>query len=177
MKIRTIVEKASEVLGIAPDFNATTGATATLVKCANAVIEELTLSVVSLRDVAKATASGGRITYESLGRNVREITDVIDAHGDRAEYVRYPDYIFVARDGLYAVKLCYYLCNLGVMEEFSLPPEYSEGVLVYGVLSEYYYRTGLIDEAIFYRNRFDRMATGVSNVRSAPRTVRARRLL
>ena len=42
-----------------------------------------------------------------------------------------------------------------------LPPQFTEYVLAVGAAAEYFYRSSLLDEAVFFRNRFE---TAVNNL-------------
>jgi hypothetical protein len=68
----------------------------------------------------------------------------------------YPNYVCCSlKQGKAKVRYCYHPKDLKAVDTVILPPQFTASVLALGVCSEYFYRSGLIDEAAFYKNRYD----------------------
>lgn len=141
-----------------------------LIDCANMVYAELTLEYVHLKTRENLVFSEGRAYYDGFKERVREVLAVFSG-GKKVPFTMYPLYVEADAEGEAEVVYNYYLGELELTDEMILPPQYTEYVLAVGVVSEYYYRTGLVDEAIFYKNRYD---TAVTNLSRKVKSVRVK---
>ena len=74
-----------------------------------------------------------------------------------SEYVEVED----GYSGEVEVEYLYYVCPETNADPLILPPQFTEYIMAVGAAAEYFYRSSLIDEALFFRNRFE---SGVNNL-------------
>lgn len=155
MKMKDVLLKAAAILGFEGDGTGTTKEEKKLLDCANTVYEELTTEYVPLKDRATVAFEGGRCYYDSFPKTVRDIVAVY-IRGTKTPFQMYPQYLYAeGADDLAEVLYLYRDGKKDVEDELNLPPQFSASVAAAGACAEYCYRTGLIDEGIFYKNRYD----------------------
>jgi hypothetical protein len=83
----------------------------------------------------------------------------------------YPLFVECDIEGAAEVRYVHHPAEVGIDDSIVLPPNYSVAVLALGVVSEYCYRIGHLDEAIFYKNRYD---TAIINLSRQLKSVNVR---
>lgn len=157
MNIKDIVTRASGILGLEDlDFSNPTEDLVKVIDSAKMIVSELTFERLPLKTKEKAVLSQGKGSYEQLNFPVREILKV-SVGGKNYTPTMYPNYFSITTEisGEVEVTYLYYLNDVPLEETLNLPPQIPPYVLASGVVSEYYYRTGRIDEALFYKTRYD----------------------
>ena len=119
------------------------------------VYTEMVTEYIPLRTKEKTEAERGKIFYEDLKYRVREILAIKSPAG-RLKFTEYPQFI-QAEDytGEVEIDYLYYIIPTLNSDELILPPQFSEYVVAVGAAAEYFYRSSLLDEAVFFRNRFE----------------------
>ena len=157
MTLKDIIIKSAGILGLENlDFNSPSEPLSKLIDSAKMIVSELTLEHLPLKTKEVVSIRGGRGLYEELSRPVRQILKVKSGSKSyRTEM--YPNCYILPIDvsGEMEVSYLYYIVDVGVDDELTLPPQVPAYVLATGVVSEYYYRTGMVDEALFYKTRYD----------------------
>lgn len=126
------------------------------------MIGELTQEYIHLKTAEKVDFSNGRAYYKDFGKQVREVLAVKENKVKR-HFVMYPLYLYAdGLEGTAEVTYLYHLGTLGLADVVELPPQYSVHTLAVGVAAEYCYRIGLVDEALFYKNRYDNSLINLS---------------
>ncbi len=163
MKLSEILTRAAAIIGL-DDVNASapSAAVTKLTDCANTVYSELVLEHIPLKNKEDVAFTGGKAFYEDFGYRVREVLSV-KARGTKIPFVMYPTYVEAAgHEGVAEVEYLFHPGTLEADDDVILPPQFSEYVMAIGVASEYYYRLGYIEEAEFYKARFDNAVYNLS---------------
>jgi hypothetical protein len=79
----------------------------------------------------------------------------------------YPLYVESDINGDAEVSYLYHSDELTLEDTVLLPPQYTAFVLANGIAAEYFYRSGLTDEAVFYKNRYDTAVLNLSRRRQS----------
>ncbi len=157
MTLKEIIIKSAGILGMEDlDFVDPSDNLKKLIDSAKMILSELTLEHIPLKTKEKVFIRDGKGLYEELSHPVREILKVRNgANSYRAKMFPACYVIDEKVGGEMEVTYLYYLVDVGVDEPLTLPPQLPAYVLATGVVSEYYYRTGMVDEALFYKTRYD----------------------
>ena len=162
MKVKDIITLASDFCHedeLASSLRAEGGTLSTdgqakadsLVRCFNLVYEEVSSSYLPIVKIEKVQTSDGKVMFSSLSQKVVDVIEVRNGHGRKIKFRKFDSYIFALAD---TVEVYYKTlpATLALTGEFSslLP----ERVFAYGVAREYFYLTGMDDEAEIYDNRF-----------------------
>jgi hypothetical protein len=89
MKIKEIIEKSAELLGV----ELTEENTENFVRCYNLIENELSIDYFSLRAVDKVLIKDNKIKYDELQRQAWRIMGVYDCNNKELKYKLYPKYI------------------------------------------------------------------------------------
>lgn len=137
---------------------------AKLIDCANMIYGELTEEYLPLRNDEKLTADGGRIYYTAFSKSVKDVIAVYK-DGVKIPFELFPLYLKCAAEGEVDVKYVYHAEELTLDGDVLLPISVTPSVMATGIASEYFYRSGLIDEAVFYKTRYDNSIANLSRKR------------
>lgn len=164
MLLSDIINRCIQILGLEDEVSVSTSSLklTKLTDCANTIIGELTQEYIHLKTCEKLSFSAGRAYYSEFSKRVREVLAVRDGK-TKKPFVMYPLYLYC--DGLEGEAEVTYLYHLGELElndTVELPPQYSVYTLAVGAVSEYCYRIGLVDEALFYKSRYDNSILNLS---------------
>lgn len=160
MKLKDIVNRAAILLGLDGEALASPIIATKLLQCSNSIYEELVLQYIDLKTNEDLLFSDGRCYYPSFSKRVKEIL-AVEKNGEKIPFKVYPQFLFCNEEGTFNVKYLYYLSDLELEDEIIVPYNFTLNILGYGVASEYYYRQGMLDEAVFYKNRYD---TAIENL-------------
>ncbi len=157
MNLKDIILKSAGILGLQDiDFDNPSESLNKLIDSAKMIVSELTLEHLPLKTKEMVYIEGGRGSYDQLSHQVRQILKV--RSGNKFYRTEMTPTCFTIEpeiSGEMEVSYLYYLLDVGLDEELTLPPQIPVYVLATGVVSEYYYRTGMVDEALFYKTRYD----------------------
>lgn len=156
MKLKDIIERTIILLGLEGEVEVTTPSNllTKLTQCANSIYEELVMQYIDLKNNEDLIFEDGRCYYSSFKYRIKEIL-AVETNNEKIKFKVYPNFLYCGKDGTFNVKYLYYLSDLDLEDELVLPTNLTLNILSYGVISEYYYRQGLLDEAVFYKNRYD----------------------
>ena len=168
MQLKEVINKVIDILGLENEVNVNTPSTKLnkLISCANAIYSELIIEYVPLKTCEKITFSDGRAYYASFTKYVREVLTVKKGVS-KYDFECYPLYVKSKAEGECEVTYLYYPDELTIDSEIVLPPSFTSHVLAQGIVSEYYYRTGLVDEAVFYKTRYENSVNNVTKKRKS----------
>lgn len=176
MTFRQILEKTLEILGdeeICLDTESPKRKR--LIASGNMIYHELTSEYAHLKNKETLLFEGNKLYFSAFSKKVKDILGVyIDSQS--IPFKLYPLYIEAEIEGLAEVKYLYHPDEPELDDEIVLPPQFTAFVLANGVASEYFYRSGLTDEAIFYKNRYDTAILNLSRIRKGI-TIKARRVI
>ena len=162
MTLADVIERTASIIGAEGDV--TTYPTQLLNKlkdCVCTVYAELITEHIPLKTKEKATLSGNRIYFEDLNFSVREILKISSPAG-RHRFNVFDKHVEVENcPGEAEVEYLYYFVPEELTDELVLPPQYSVYIMAVGAAAEYFYRSSLLDEAMFFRNRFE---SGINNL-------------
>lgn len=162
MTLQDIIERTAAIIGV--EESALNMPTQIYNKIRDSVVTvytELITEFVPLRTKEKVNISGGKLFYEDLTYRVREILAIKTSVG-RLKFNEYPEYVQTDNyDGEAEIEYLYYTVPAVNTDRLILPPQFTEYVLAVGAAAEYFYRSSLLDEAVFFRNRFE---TAVNNL-------------
>jgi|AGTN01.1.fsa_nt_gi hypothetical protein len=163
MTIKDIVNRMIKIAGLEGDVNpdVPSAKLEKLIDCVNLIYAELTLQYVHLRTKENIDFVNGRAYYSAFTRKVREIISV-RKEGSKIPFIMYPLFVSADIEGKAEVTYIYHFGTLALNDAVELPPQYSEYVVAVGSISEYFYRLGLIEEAAFYKNRYETAVTNLS---------------
>lgn len=137
-----------------------------LVDCLDTVYQELMEQYIELKTKEEINVNDGKIYYTAFSKRLKDIIS-IHKNGMKQDYKLYPAYLEIDQIGGVEIRYTYLPEQIGIGDELILPPPYTENMLAMGIASEYFYRSGLIDEAIFYKNRYDNALVNLSRVRNS----------
>lgn len=164
MTLSDIIGRVIQILGLEDEVSLAVPSAKLnkLIDCANMMIGELTQEYIHLKTTESISFCDGRAYYKDFGRQVREVLAVKESKAKR-HFVMYPLYLYAdGLEGAAEVTYLYHLGTLGLADAVELPPQYSVHTLAVGVAAEYCYRIGLVDEALFYKNRYDNSLINLS---------------
>ena len=167
MTLSDVIERAGNIIGLEGEPTSyPTSAYNKLKDSAVTVYTELITEHVPLRTKEAVSVSNGKIFYEDLGKKVREILKISTGAG-RLKFTVYPEYIETecGYSGDAEIEYLYYYVPCLPTDEMLLPPQYTEYILAVGTAAEYFYRSSLIDEAMFFRNRFESAVNNLSRTK------------
>ncbi len=136
-----------------------------LIDSANLIYRELTEQYIELKTKEKLTVENDKIFYSAFSKKIKDVIS-IDKDGVKIEFKLMPTYLECPVKGQVEIKYVYTYDELSLEDEIILPPPYTDNMLAMGIASEYFYRSGLIDEALFYKNRYDNALINMSRRRN-----------
>ncbi len=158
MTLKQVLKKALEIIGeeIDLDGEALDEKGKKLVSCGNMIYSELVEEYAPLRHTEEVTVYGGKLYFSDLSKNLKEIIRV-KKNGENIPYVKNRNFLDVGlkNNGPCTVVYTYHPFEVDLNDELILPTTFSAERICSGIASEYFYRSGLIDEALFYKNRYD----------------------
>lgn len=168
MTLKDILKAALEIIGDEDiDPEESSKKLDVLISCANMIYTELTDEYAELRHKETVSAPDGTIAFGDLAKNCKSVVRVTK-NGIKVPFKVFPAYIECGTGGELCVEYIYHPEQLAsVNDEVVLPPEYTARSLSSGVASEYFYRTGLAEEALFYKNRYDNTVLNLSRKRNS----------
>lgn len=178
MTLLDILTKAAEIIGDADIVltDADDSKTKKLISSANFIYRELTEEYVHLKYCENLTVRDGRLYYSEFTKPVKDVMKV-KRNGREIGFKLYPLYLAADEDGEVSVSYVYHPYELSALnQEAELPPQYTPSAIAAGVASEYYYRSGLYDEGLYYKNRYDNTVLNLSRKRN-PIKIKTRRFI
>lgn len=155
MIFKDILVKAAEIIGDSDfDFEEPETKTEKLISCGKMIYAELCEEYVHLKHKETLNVTDGRIYYSDFTKDVKDVMTV-KKNETVLPFTLYPLFLAVATEGDAEVSYVYHPEEPTLEDELDLPPTFTASILAVGVASEYFYRSGLIDEAVFYKNRYD----------------------
>ncbi|MFI3229046.1 MAG: hypothetical protein R3Y23_02635 [Bacillota bacterium] len=155
MTINDIIDRVAQIVGIdETDIAEGSAIQKKLISATNMIYLELTMQYVHLKTKEEVAFEDNRLYYDTLSFPVREVLGV-RSRGHKLDFTTYPLYIECKNCDSAEVTYIYFTDELESGDEVVLPPKFTAYTLALGVASEYYYRLGLIDEALFYKTRYD----------------------
>ena len=167
MTLKEVLTKAVEIInnGLI-DLDTTSTERSRLIDCGRYIYAEVADEYVDLNATQELSTTDGKILFSSFAKPVKKIVRVTDNCID-VPFCLYPDHITVDYAGTFVVDYAYKSVVPDLNDTLDLPAEFTPYALASGVASEYFFRTGLIEEALFYKNRYDR---AISNLTQNRRT-------
>lgn len=125
-----------------------------LTRCANLVINELSLSYIPMYKDKVVNTTNNRVYYSELDETVTEIINVCDEYGADIDFSVKPEYIEV-NHGRVTVRYKYIPSNYGLDDEIGYTEAQAPArILAYGTASEYCLAEHGFEESLMWRNRF-----------------------
>ena len=125
----------------------------TMLKCANTVINELSLTYFPMSKTEKATATDGKFYYTALSEKIIEIKSVIDSEGVSVSYKINAEYISCDRNEIY-IEYCYVPKEYSFGDEAGFSAKVPVRLVAYGIASEYSLIARRFSESVMWRKRF-----------------------
>lgn len=167
MTLKDALKKALEIIGEEIDLDAEEpdGKLKKLISCGNMIYGELTEEYVFLRHVEEVAGRDGKIDFADLSKPLKEVIRI--KVGDRnIPYTALKGYAIVGVSSpKYTVLYSYHAEELDIDDEMLLPDTFTPSAIATGIASEYFYRSGLYDEALFYKNRYDNTVLNLTRKR------------
>lgn len=136
------------------NFDNPTIPTKKLIDSARMIYQELIMEHVPIKVVEKVVVDKFMVPYSNFKYFIREIVDVCK-NGERVTFSEGVRGVMVDAEGEVTVRYYCYFGDVPLEKELILPPQISLYTLSIGVVSEYYFRIGLVDEALFYKTRYE----------------------
>ena len=146
-----------------------------LLSCAKMIYTELSEEYVKLKHTEELIATDGRIPYVEFSKPVKDIVRV-EKNGRRVPFELFPDCVRCKAEGNVKVTYVYHAPDPDLEDELILPPFFNVTAISNGVASEFFYRSGLNEEALFYKNRYDNAVLNLQR-RSASAYLQNRRFI
>ncbi len=155
MTLREVLEKTKAIIGEDCDLDEKGVKKDRLIASALSIYDELTSDYVHLKAEEKVEFEEGICYFDAFTNKVKDILTV-KHNGSNINFEMFPLFIrCIGLQGRCEVKYYYTPPEPKLDSLLSLPPRFSVYMLANGVASEYFYRTGLVDEATYYRNRYE----------------------
>lgn len=167
MTAESILQQTAKLLEMTVDFTDPQDTENRLLSCLGYLLSELSEQYVSLFEEERMQASGGKITYRSLGKKAIKIV-AVKRNGKKVGFACFPDHIRVKEDGAYDVLYVYGLSEPRLTDTIKLPPSYTEETISLGVAAEYLHRTGKEQGAEFFAHRY---LTAIKNAASVKKNI------
>lgn len=170
MTLKDALKKALEIIGdddIDLDTTDTpAGNLKKLISCGNMIYGELTEEYAFLRNEEEVNFVDGKFAVSNLQKPLKEIIRIKN-HDRNIPYKLFPSYIELGGkiSGNFTVIYTYHASELGLNDALVLPQSFTAASVAAGIASEYFYRSGLIDEALFYKNRYDNTVLNLTRKR------------
>ncbi len=163
MNVNDVIDKAISIVGLTGVTHESEDAKVKqLYECANYVYAELTTQFVNLRKVEKIAFKDSVADYADFEETVREIIKV-NVGGESKKFIMYPTYVCCEGfSGDAYVEYYYAGGNLQKGSVMPLPPYFTDYLMATGVACEFYYRNGYVDEAMYYKSRYENAVSNVS---------------
>ena len=162
MTLKQVLIKAIEIInnGLIDVENSSTELTR-LIECGNFIYSELADEYSDLKYSEELVAADGTIPFTSFTKSVKKILKVKYGSAE-VPFREYNTYVDVMSQGTYKVDYTYKSDAIGLNDTLDLPAFFTLYSVACGVASEYFFRTGLVEEALFYKNRYDRAVNNLT---------------
>lgn len=174
MTLRDILQKTIQILDEDINLEETGIKRTRLIACANMIYQELTTEYVPLKNREILCFEDKRLYFSNFVYKVKDVLGIY-INGESIGFRIYPMYIEADIKGNAEVVYLYHSEELAIDDEATLPPQYTAFVLASGVASEYLYRSGFVEEAMFYKTRYDTAVLNLSRIRKGI-TLKKRRM-
>ena len=131
------------------------------IACGNFIYSELADEYSDLRYVEDKTSADGKILFSAFSKDVKKILSVKDGK-IAVPFKEFASYLQVDHDGTYTVEYAYKVGDALLTDTLDLPACFTLYAVACGVASEYFFRSGLMEEALFYKNRYDRAVNNLT---------------
>lgn len=176
MTLRDILTKALEIIGDGElDLDAESDKRSRLISCGNMIYSELTEEYVRLRHEEILAADRGIVLFSDFAKPVKDVIR-IRRNGVKIPFRQFQTHVDCGVHGAVEVEYLYHAPELTLDGEADLPPFFTASALAAGVAAEYFYRSGLTEEALIYKNRYDNSILNLSRRRNSAE-VRQRRFI
>lgn len=156
MHIKTVINETLKLLELEDvDSESDAPEMQRIYDCANYIYAELTSQYVEMRKIESHVFKNGEVLYSEFEEPVKEICVVKE--GDRNLRFRMIDdrVLCDGFNGEATIDYIYKGKTLNKNSYLSVPPFFSEHMLATGIASEYFLRTGRIDEYSHFRARYE----------------------
>ena len=157
------------------DVNTSSAELTRLIECGNFIYSEIADVYSDLRYSEEKVSIDGKINYSDLTKTPKKILKVTDNGADIA-FIEGSSYLDVGKGGTYTVEYAYKSSSVGLNDTLDIPACFTEYCVSCGVTSEYFFRVGLVEEALFYKNRYDKAVVSLTTSRRKSK-LKARRFL
>lgn len=165
MLLTEVLQKTIEIIGDTDiSLNEESPKRKRLIACANMIYHELTTQYTHLKHQELLDFENGKLYFSLFSEKVLDVLSV-KKNGVNIDFKIYPLYVQAEINGKCQVDYLYYSQELDLDDQMILPPQYTAFVVANGIASEYFYRSGFTDEAIFYKNRYDTAILNLSRKR------------
>lgn len=176
MTLREVLEKVKAIIGEEIELEEQGTARDKLIDSAISIYDELVNDYVHLKAEEKVEFEDGICYFSSFTNKVKDILQ-IKQNGVNLDYEMFPLFVRCPRfSGVADAKYIFIPPVPALDDTLALPPRFSLHMLACGVASEYFYRSGMVDEALYYRNRYE-YSLNNSQVRLRKINLKADRLI
>lgn len=167
MKLRDILIKSLDIISDDEiDLDIQSKKLTKLISCGNMIYQEIVEQYMPLKIKETLKFKDGVLLYSDFSENVKDILS-IRKNGENLNFTLYPSYVYCDLDGTAEVKYIFHPKEAELTDELVLLPQFTPNIIAMGVASEFFYRSGLLDEAIFYKNRYDNAVLNLTRKRSS----------
>lgn len=152
MKVKEIIEKSAELLGV----ELTKENTETLVSCYNLVENEIAVQYFPLRAIDKVLVKGNKIMYAELKKGAYRVLEVVDYQDNKLAYKIYPQHIELNSiyNGVYLYVRYNYVPKAKTIDEDCSYGLLEKDILSYGVCAEYCLTCADFNRARYYDGKY-----------------------
>ncbi len=176
MTLREVLERTIAIIGENIDLDEKGAEKDKLIAAALSIYDELTCDYVHLKAEEEVEFKDGIAYFTEFTSKVKDILSVKQG-GKSFNFEMFPLFVKSADlQGNATVKYYYKPDEPELDSLLELPPRFSEYMLANGIASEYFYRGGMVDEAAYYRNRYE-YSLNNAQVRLRNLTLKADKLL
>lgn len=163
MNIKNIIKSIGVILGKFDLINAITSGQVDafkndidiLMHCVNVIINEIVSDYIPVFKVEEIDVVDGKYPIDSLSSKLLAIRNIKYKNGNNVKFSIENKHI-VLPNGKFSIKYSYLPSSYTFDDEITeLDSQITERVIVCGVVSEYYYLSGLYSEAELWRSKFE----------------------
>ena len=165
MTLKQVLQKAVEIINNGRiDVNTASEELTRLIDCGNFIYSEIADVYCDAKYSERVISIDGIINFADLTKDVKKVLKVTKNSVD-IEFKEYNDHIDVSDGGAYKVCYAYKSSDVELNDNLDIPAFFTVYSVACGVASEYFFRTGLVEEALFYKNRYDRAVNNLTSDR------------
>jgi hypothetical protein len=158
MKVKNIMENAAEILGVG-DLTRDDENRKILFRCANLVAANIASNYLDCKAVQTFTVTDNKINFSQFNKTFLKVKSVKTGGNEVSSYELFIDFLKVP-NGIVEVTFACVPAFADAEDDHKIAGNYNENVLLYGILAEYAFINGMLNEAKVWNEKFEQLLFG-----------------